>query len=90
MRRIYLKNNENWASPYLHYWIDENNTTSWPGIAMKQLQDGSQWWYLDIQAEYNHIIVSDNGASQSPNRQITTGTDDLYINNQGIVLGDRP
>ncbi len=90
MRRIYLKNNENWASPYLHYWIDENNTTSWPGIAMKQLQDGSQWWYLDIQAEYNHIIVSDNGASQSPNRQIPTGTDDLYINNQGIVIGDRP
>ncbi len=57
---------------------------------MKQLQDGSQWWYLDIQAEYNHIIVSNNGASQSPNRQIPTGTDDLYINNQGIVIGDRP
>lgn len=88
MRRIWLRNNLNWAAPYLHYW-NTSSTTTWPGEAMKRFKDGSQWWYLDIPPEYDYIIVSNQGATESQTYHITA-EGDLYINNEGFVIGDRP
>ena len=56
---------------------------------MKRFKDGSQWWYLDIPPEYDYIIVSNQGATESQKYHITA-EGDLYINNEGFVIGDRP
>ena len=92
MRRVYLKNFENWPTPYMHYWVQENNkdSTTWPGVAMKRLESDSQWWYLDIELKYNMIIFSNNGSDQSGNTPIGSGTEPTYRNNGGFVIGDRP
>lgn len=92
MRRVYLKNFENWPTPYMHYWVQENNkdSTTWPGVAMKRLEPDSQWWYLDIELKYNMIIFSNNGSNQSANTSIGSGTEPTYRNNGGFVIGDRP
>jgi len=91
-RRVYLKNFENWPTPYMHYWVQENNkdSTTWPGVAMKRLESDSQWWYLDIELKYNMIIFSNNGANQSGNTSIGSGTEPTYRNNEGGVIDDRP
>lgn len=91
-RRVYLKNFENWPTPYMHYWVQENNkdSTTWPGVAMKRLESDSQWWYLDIELKYNMIIFSNNGSDQSGNTPIGSGTEPTYRNNGGFVIGDRP
>lgn len=92
MRRVYLKNFENWPTPYMHYWVQENNkdSTTWPGVAMKRLEPDSQWWYLDIELKYNMIIFSNNGSDQSGNTPIGSGTEPTYRNNEGGVIDDRP
>lgn len=92
MRRIYLKNFNNWPTPYMHYWVQENSNdgTSWPGVAMKRLASDSQWWYLDIELKYNMIIFSNNGANKSDDTPIGSGTEPTYRNNGGVVIGDRP
>lgn len=92
MRRVYLKNFDNWPTPYMHYWVQENNkdSTTWPGVAMKRLEPDSQWWYLDIELKYNMIIFSNNGSNQSANTPIGSGTEPTYRNNGGFVIGDRP
>lgn len=92
MRRVYLKNFENWPTPYMHYWVQENNkdSTTWPGVAMKRLEPDSQWWYLDIELKYNMIIFSNNGSDQSGNTPIGSGTEPTYRNNEGGVIEDRP
>lgn len=92
MRRVYLKNFENWPTPYMHYWVQENNkdSTTWPGVAMKRLEPDSQWWYLDIELKYNMIIFSNNGSDQSANTSIGSGTEPTYRNNEGGVIDDRP
>ena len=92
MRRVYLKNFDNWPTPYMHYWVQENNkdSTTWPGVAMKRLEPDSQWWYLDIELKYNMIIFSNNGSDQSGNTPIGSGTEPTYRNNGGFVIGDRP
>lgn len=92
MRRVYLKNFENWPTPYMHYWVQENNkdSTTWPGVAMKRLEPDSQWWYLDIELKYNMIIFSNNGSNQSGNTPIGSGTEPTYRNNEGGVIDDRP
>lgn len=92
MRRVYLKNFDNWPTPYMHYWVQENNkdSTTWPGVAMKRLEPDSQWWYLDIELKYNMIIFSNNGSDQSGNTPIGSGTEPTYRNNGGVVIGDRP
>lgn len=92
MRRVYLKNFENWLTPYMHYWVQENNkdSTTWPGVAMKRLEPDSQWWYLDIELKYNMIIFSNNGSDQSGNTPIGSGTEPTYRNNEGGVIDDRP
>lgn len=92
MRRVYLKNFDNWPTPYMHYWVQENNkdSTTWPGVAMKRLEPDSQWWYLDIELKYNMIIFSNNGSNQSANTSIGSGTEPTYRNNGGFVIGDRP
>lgn len=91
-RRIYLKNFNNWPTPYMHYWVQENSNdgTSWPGVAMKRLASDSQWWYLDIELKYNMIIFSNNGANKSDDTPIGSGTEPTYRNNGGVVIGDRP
>lgn len=92
MRRVYLKNFKNWPTPYMHYWVQENNkdSTTWPGVAMKRLEPDSQWWYLDIELKYNMIIFSNNGSDQSGNTPIGSGTEPTYRNNEGGVIEDRP
>lgn len=92
MRRVYLKNFDNWPTPYMHYWVQENNkdSTTWPGVAMKRLESDSQWWYLDIELKYNMIIFSNNGANKSDDTPIGSGTEPTYRNNGGFVIGDRP
>lgn len=92
MRRVYLKNFENWPTPYMHYWVQENNNdgTTWPGVAMKRLEPDSQWWYLDIELKYNMIIFSNNGSNQSADTSIGSGTEPTYRNNEGGVIDDRP
>lgn len=92
MRRVYLKNFDNWPTPYMHYWVQENNkdSTTWPGVAMKRLEPDSQWWYLDIELKYNMIIFSNNGSDQSGNTPIGSGTEPTYRNNEGGVIDDRP
>lgn len=92
MRRVYLKNFENWPTPYMHYWVQENNkdSTTWPGVAMKRLEPDSQWWYLDIELKYDMIIFSNNGSDQSGNTPIGSGTEPTYRNNEGGVIDDRP
>lgn len=92
MRRIYLKNFNNWPTPYMHYWVQENSNdgTTWPGVAMKRLASDSQWWYLDIELKYNMIIFSNNGANKSDDTPIGSGTEPTYRNNGGFVIGDRP
>lgn len=92
MRRVYLKNFDNWPTPYMHYWVQENNkdSTTWPGVAMKRLEPDSQWWYLDIELKYNMIIFSNNGSDQSGNTPIGSGTEPTYRNNGGFVIDDRP
>lgn len=92
MRRVYLKNLDNWPTPYMHYWVQENNkdSTTWPGVAMKRLEPDSQWWYLDIELKYNMIIFSNNGSNQSGNTPIGSGTEPTYRNNEGGVIDDRP
>ena len=91
-RRVYLKNFDNWPTPYMHYWVQENNkdSTTWPGVAMKRLEPDSQWWYLDIELKYNMIIFSNNGSDQSGNTPIGSGTEPTYRNNGGFVIDDRP
>ena len=92
MRRVYLKNFDNWPTPYMHYWVLENNkdSTTWPVVAMKRLEPDSQWWYLDIELKYNMIIFSNNGSDQSGNTPIGSGTEPTYRNNEGGVIDDRP
>lgn len=92
MRRVYLKNFNNWPTPYMHYWMQENSNdgTTWPGVAMKRLASDSQWWYLDIELKYNMIIFSNNGANKSDDTPIGSGTEPTYRNNGGFVIGDRP
>lgn len=92
MRRVYLKNFENWPTPYMHYWVQENNkdSTTWPGVAMKRLEPDSQWWYLDIELKYNMIIFSNNGSNKSDDTPIGSGTEPTYRNNEGGVIDDRP
>lgn len=92
MRRVYLKNFENWPTPYMHYWVQENNkdSTTWPGVAMKRLASDSQWWYLDIELKYNMIIFSNNGSNKSDDTPIGSGTEPTYRNNEGGVIDDRP
>lgn len=92
MRRVYLKNFENWPTPYMHYWVQENNkdSTTWPGVAMKRLEPDSQWWYLDIELKYNMIIFSNNGSNKSDDTPIGSGTEPTYRNNGGFVIDDRP
>lgn len=91
-RRIYLKNFNNWPTPYMHYWVQENNNdgTTWPGVAMKRLASDSQWWYLDIELKYNMIIFSNNGSNKSDDTPIGSGTEPTYRNNGGFVIDDRP
>lgn len=92
MRRVYLKNFKNWPTPYMHYWVQENNNdgTTWPGVAMKRLASDSQWWYLDIELKYNMIIFSNNGSNKSDDTPIGSGTEPTYRNNEGGVIDDRP
>ena len=91
-RRVYLKNFNNWPTPHMHYWVQENNNdgTTWPGVAMKRLASDSQWWYLDIELKYNMIIFSNNGSNKSDDTAIGSGTEPTYRNNGGFVIGDRP
>ncbi len=58
---------------------------------MKRFKDGSQWWYLDIPPEYDYIIVSNQGSHSVTDISYYRWYEgDLYINNEGFVIGDRP
>ncbi|MGN0453347.1 MAG: leucine-rich repeat protein [Ruminococcus sp.] len=71
---VYYKNTNNFSTPYAYYWSKGGNgAVAWPGVAMTKVTDDV--YKIDVPAENNMIIFSDNGANQ---------TDDLDLgsNNQ--------
>lgn len=43
---IHLNNEEGWAQPYVHYWRNGSNGSTWPGIRMTY--DGNGIWSAEI------------------------------------------
>jgi len=73
-RRIYLRKDGCIidGTPYLHYWINRNKTTTWPGVAMN-LSSDEKWWYYDVEYEEESFgIIFNNGRSSGSHQ-----TDDI-------------
>ena len=62
---IHYYNENNWQSPYLYYYADNNNPVAWPGVAMTS--DGDNWYsYTVSNFDEIRIIFSNNGSNQYP------------------------
>ena len=64
---VYFKNTNGWTSPTAYMW---NSTTQvnnvWPGVAMTKTSDSTVFSYeYDTESEYNKIIFTNAGASQT-------------------------
>lgn len=64
---VYYKNTNNWQTPRAHMWLSESKSTTWPGTAMDNLDDG---WYCVDAGNYTNIIFNNNGSSQTRDLQI--------------------
>ncbi len=65
---VYFQNTGNWSKVNAYMWYDGKsnaNNKAWPGEAMTDEGDGV--WSYDIKGEYDHIIFSNNGSSQTGN-----------------------
>ena len=62
---IHYYNENNWQSPYLYYYADNNNPVVWPGVAMTS--DGDNWYsYTVSNFDEIRVIFSNNGSNQYP------------------------
>ena len=78
MMTVYFQNTSGWDAPYAYYWSEANKSmTSWPGTAMT-LVEGTLY-SIQIPADAENIIFSNNGASQSSDLAIP-GDNHLYNN----------
>ena len=78
---LYFDNTQNWASVYIYFWSDENDQmTTWPGIAMTLVQGTIYTASLPEDAAY--VIFSQNGANQTANLEIPE-SDNLYSHTAG-------
>lgn len=65
---VYFQNTGNWSKVTAYMWYEGKSNASnksWPGEAMTDEGDGV--WSYDIKGEYDHIIFSNNGSSQTGN-----------------------
>ena len=63
---VYFQNTGNWSKVTAYMWYEGKSNASnksWPGEAMTDEGDGV--WSYDIKGEYDHIIFSNNGSSQT-------------------------
>lgn len=62
---VHYYNENNWSTPYIYYYTDNNNPVSWPGNAM--VSEGGNWYTFTISDLANpKVIFSDNGSNQNP------------------------
>lgn len=62
---IHYYNDNNYDTPYLYYYSDDNSPVNWPGVAMES--EGDNWYSYTIRNFSSvKVIFSDNGAEQYP------------------------
>ena len=69
-RIIYYKDNYGWNpdSLRIYYWAKGNTTlTTWPGVKMNVLADGTYWCEVPLEAEY---VIFNNGYSGFDNQTV--------------------
>lgn len=60
---MYFKNTDN-RTPFAYYWGEHNTElTSWPGVEMESV--GNNVYRIEVPAEAEYIIFSNNGSSQT-------------------------
>ena len=62
---VHYYNENNWSTPFIYYYTDNNNPVSWPGNAM--VSEGGNWYTFTIPDLANpKVIFSNNGSNQNP------------------------
>ncbi len=65
-KKIYFKNTEGWAEPYIYAWSqagDIQHTGSWPGVAMAHI--GGDMYFYVLPADAENVIFNDNEGKQT-------------------------
>ena len=77
---VYYNNPENWDEVYAYTWDHGNGEyVSWPGEAMTEPEEDSDWYSYDIPANFNRVIFNNAGEGEQ--------TDDLIRNTDGWFDG---
>ncbi|MDE6578782.1 MAG: starch-binding protein [Muribaculaceae bacterium] len=87
-QRIICENTNNWGTVYLHHWYDNNNTTTWPGVAMTKIE-GTEYYWLDISKDRTWIIftngINGNGNDKTGDIKIGLSTNEVQNYNGWII-----
>lgn len=66
---IFFKNTKGWSNVTAYAWNDSGatvvNNAGWPGEAMFECDTENHIYALQLDKEYNHVIFSNTGASQT-------------------------
>ena len=69
---ILFSNSPDWATVYIYYWSDANNSmTSWPGKPMTHLE--GDIYYLAIPSDAQYVIFTDDQGTQTADLPIPQG-----------------
>lgn len=80
--KVYAKVPESWTAPRAWAWKDDNGAitnafAAWPGESMTQGEDG--WWYIEVPAYINFVIINDGGSSQTSDLAMTQLGSDIWV-----------
>ena len=62
---IHYYNENNWSTPYVYYYSDDNEPVTWPGVPMSS--EGGNWYaYTITDMAAPKVVFSNNGSDQNP------------------------
>ena len=76
---VYVYANSAWGHPYVWAWSEDAGDLyeEWPGKKMRLGADG--WYYLDLPAEYDNIVVSGQDGEIQTQDELTQSQDIWFI-----------
>ena len=91
---VYFNNTGNWTQPYVHAWDTNNNDAnctekgSWPGDAMKKLDNGLWYWELPNGKNVPTMIIFNPGSDTGKTGNLTFVNKATYKANGSYTGGE--
>lgn len=73
---VYFKNTSNWGTVNIHYWNNNNETTTWPGVPM-EFVSGNVYKYT-IPAGMTGVIFNNGSGEQTGDLTVPSSNDQMY------------